>query len=220
MIEFTRPTFNKAINTALTIEKKDFVSKFELVRLGTIANVAAGNSAPQDNAFFSNGTYPFFRVSDVAKYHLTKDLTECADYLNEQGIKGLRLFPKGTILFPKSGASTYKDHRAILGVDGYVVSHLATINVISEDAILTPYLYEVLTLIKAQEIKPNSGYPSLNASDLENVKIPIPPMDIQQQIVAECQKVDEEYNTSRMSVEDYRKKIAQVFENLQVVGEG
>ena len=42
----------------------------------------------------------------------------------------------------------------------------------------------------------------------------------EQQIVAECAKVDEEYKTSRMSIEDYRKKIAQVFEDLQVIGGG
>lgn len=217
MLDFLKVDFDKTINTTNTIKKKDIASQYELVRLGTLAKVAAGNSAPQDNKLYDGGTHPFFRVSDVAKYHLTKDLIECADFLNEQGIIGLRLFPKGTILFPKSGASTYKDHRAIMGVEGYVVSHLATINVINEETILTPYLYEILALVKAQEIKPNSGYPSLNASDLENVKIPLPPMDIQKQIVAECANVDEEYNTSRMSVEEYRKKIAQVFENLQVI---
>ena len=61
-----------------------------------------------------------------------------------------------------------------------------------------------------------------NIQNLSNsigaIKIPLPPIDIQQQIVNECQKVDEEYNTSRMSVEDYRKKITQVFENQQVMG--
>lgn len=217
MIEFARPNFNKAINTALTIERKEIVSKYNLVRLGTVAKVSSGNSAPQEKTLYANGTHPFFRVSDVAKYHLTKNLTESADCLNEKGINGLRLFPKGTILFPKSGASTYKDHRAILGVDGYVVSHLATINVINEEIILIPFLYEILTLIKAKDIKPNSGYPSLNAGDLENVKIPLPPLDIQQLIVAECKKVDDEYNSSRMSIEEYRNRIVQVFENMQVM---
>ena len=61
----------------------------------------------------------------------------------------------------------------------------------------------------------------MNIKNLSNsigdIKIPLPPKDIQQQIVDECQKVDEEYNSSRMSIEDYHKKIAQVFENLQVI---
>ena len=48
-------------------------------------------------------------------------------------------------------------------------------------------------------------------------QIPLPPLPIQRKIVAECEKVDEEYNTSRMSIEEYKKKIAQVFERLEVI---
>ncbi|MBP5221509.1 MAG: restriction endonuclease subunit S, partial [Bacteroidaceae bacterium] len=39
---------------------------------------------------------------------------------------------------------------------------------------------------------------------------PLPPLDIQAQIVSECKKVDEEYNDSRMSIEEYKEKIAEV----------
>ena len=50
-----------------------------------------------------------------------------------------------------------------------------------------------------------------------NLRFPLPPLDIQSQIVSECEKIDEEYNTSRMSIEEYKKKISQVFENLEVI---
>lgn len=59
---------------------------------------------------------------------------------------------------------------------------------------------------------------SLNSSYLKKeVKIPLPPVDIQRKIVSKCEKVNEEYNSSRMSVDDYRKKIATVFEELEVI---
>ncbi len=213
MLDFSRTTFNKAIK--LTADKKiEIVSKYPLVKLGEIAEVSAGNSAPQEDSFYVDGKYPFFRVSDVAKEHLTSNLVKANDNLNDMGIIGLRLFKKGTILFPKSGASTYLDHRAIMGVDGYVVSHLATIFA-KKDKIAIKFLYETLTLVKAQDLKPGSGYPSLNVSDLENIKIPLPPIDIQSKIVTECEKVDKEYNTSRMSIEEYKKKIVEVFEKTQ-----
>ncbi len=215
MIDFSRVDFNKAIK--LTPDKKiEIKSKYPMVKLREVAEVSAGNSAPQNKDLFINGVYPFFRMSDVAKDHLSSNLIQSSDYLNEKGIEGMRLFNKGTILFPKSGASTYLDHRAIMGVDGYVVSHLSTI-VSDPDKILVKFLYEILVNIKARDIKPGSGYPSLNVSDIENIKIPLPPLSIQQQIVSECEKVDEEYNTSRMSIEEYKKRIAQVFENLEVI---
>ncbi|MGP1580620.1 MAG: N-6 DNA methylase [Wolinella sp.] len=215
MIDFSRLSFNKAIK--LTLDKKiEIKSKYPLVRLGEIAEVASGNSAPQEKRLFIDGKYPFFRTSDVGKVHLSKNLIEVADYLNDDGAERLKKYPKGTILMPKSGASTYLNHRAIMGVDGFVASHLATI-IADNEKILTDFLYELLVLVKVQNIKVNSDYPSLNKSDIDNIKIPLPPLAIQQQIVAECEKVDEEYNTSRMSIEEYKKKIAQVFERLEVI---
>ena len=41
--------------------------------------------------------------------------------------KRLRLFPKDSILIPKSGASVNLNHRAKLAIDAYVVSHLAVV---------------------------------------------------------------------------------------------
>lgn len=39
---------------------------------------------------------------------------------------------------------------------------------------------------------PKGQYPSINQSDLDSFQIPLPPLDIQQKIVEECKKVDEE----------------------------
>ena len=213
MMEFSKPSFDMQIKLS-TDKKIEIESKYPLVKLGDIADVSAGNGAPQDAEAFTGGKYPFFRMSDVAKEHLNPNLIHSNDYLNDKGIKGLRLYKKGTILFPKSGASTYLDHRAIMGVDGYVVSHLATIFANTE-IVLIRYLYEVLTLIKARDIKPGSGYPSLNVSDIENIKTPLPPLDIQKQIVSECDKVDDEYNRSCVGIEENKRKIAEVISKVK-----
>lgn len=79
---------------------------WELKKLGEVANVSSGNSAPQDKELFKNGIYPFIRTSDAGQ--IKKGIiNSCVDYLNGTGIKGLKLYRKGTILFPKSGASTF-----------------------------------------------------------------------------------------------------------------
>ena len=70
------------------------------------------------------------------------------------------------------------------------------------------------------EKMPKGQYPSINKTDIESLQIPLPPLDIQQQIVTECEAIDEEYNTSRMAIETYRKKISDIFERLEVVNRG
>ena len=218
MLDFSRTYFDASIKTNV-VKRVEFQSKYPLVNLWTLAKISSGNSAPQWESLFKWWKYNFFRVSDVAKYHLTKNLIESTTLLNEDWIKWLKKFPKWTILIPKSWASTYLDHRAIMWVDWYVVSHLATINVES-NKILTEYLYEIFINIKAKDLKPDSWYPSLNEADFSSIKIPLPPIDIQKKVIAECSKIDDEYNTSRMTVEEYKKKISDIFANLEIVKGG
>ena len=42
-------------------------------------------------------------------------------------------------------------------------------------------------------------------------------MDVQKKLVHACAKIDEEYNATRMSIETYRQKIADLFAELDVV---
>ena len=64
------------------------------VKVKEIARVMLGNSAPQDLNLFENGKYPFVRVSDLAKEHISYNLIETRDYLNDEGIKKRTLFPE------------------------------------------------------------------------------------------------------------------------------
>jgi type I restriction enzyme M protein len=195
MLNFDYPDFKKTISTTTQQQAKfELQSKYAAVRLGEIATVEMGNSAPQDRTLFENGIYPFIRTADVGKVHLSTNLMVVKDYLNDSGIKGLKKFTKGTILLPKSGASTYLNHRVIMGIDGYIAAHLAGITA-NQEKILTTYLYGVLVMVKSQNIKTNSDYPSLNKSDIVNIKVPLPPMKIQQKIAEEIEALEEKSKT-------------------------
>lgn len=60
----------------------------------------------------------------------------------------------------------------------------------------------------------------MNQENLKSIPIPLPPMEIQRAIVEECAVVDAEYETSRMSIEEYRSKISKVFVDLEVLARG
>lgn len=158
--------------------------QYEMVKLGDVAEISAGNSAPQDEKLFENGIYPFCRTSDVGKVHISSNFTDISDKLNDSGIQGLSLYKKETILLPKSGASTFLNHRVMLGVDSYVSSHLATIYR-DENKVLAKFLFYMLLSIDAKTITPNSAYPSLKLSEISNIEIPLPPMSVQEEIVKE-----------------------------------
>ena len=173
-------------------------SKFVKVSLGTVAKVTAGNPAPQDKKFFDGGEFPFVRMADVGAVHLSDNFVETAEKVNQKAVIGcrLRLYPVGTILFPKSGASTFLNHRALLGAPAYVTSHLACI-VCDENQIIPKYLYSLLCRVDAKDIAPNQKYPSLRLGDIRDIQIPLPPLEVQRKIVNEIEEKQNAIDAAR-----------------------
>ncbi|AYQ56452.1 restriction endonuclease subunit S [Bathymodiolus thermophilus thioautotrophic gill symbiont] len=154
---------------------------WEVKKLGEISLVGAGNSAPQNKELFKNGKYFFIRTSDVGKIK-KGHINSSNDLLSEEGILKLKLHKAGTILFPKSGASTFLNHRVIMDIDGYVSSHLATIK--PNKRIKDRYVWFYLIMIDAKDLMQNIAYPSLKLSDIRKIPIPIPLFPEQKRIVA------------------------------------
>lgn len=178
------------------------------VRLGDVCKITAGNSAPQDKALFQGGKYPFIRTSDVGEIHFGV-IENSRDKLNDVGIRGLRLFPKGSILFPKSGASTYLNHRVLLGVDAYVVSHLAVI--MPSEKVYPEFLLHALSLVDAKSLMQDNSYPSLRADEIGAAEIPLPPLAEQRKIVEKVEKALKRVDALKAQFERMEKSAADYF---------
>jgi len=183
---------------------------WDVKELGEVTIVGAGNSAPQKKELFVNGKFPFIRTSDVGKIR-KGSINSSVDYLNTEGVKKLKLFKKGTILFPKSGASTFLNHRVIMDIDGYVSSHLATIK--SKEILEDRFVWYYLRLIDAKDLMQDIAYPSLKLSDIKQIQIPLPPLQEQQHIVAILDKTFEAIEKAKANAEQNLKNSKELFEN-------
>ena len=183
---------------------------WKTVELKDVAIINSGNSAPQDKKLFKSGDFNFYRTSDVGRIGIGEILIS-KDKLNDLGILKLKKFEVGTILFPKSGASTFLNHRVILKKDGYVSSHLAGIkanNQLLEDK----YLFYFLTTIDSKNLVQDSSYPSLNLSVIKKIKFLLPPLPIQQKIVAKLDKIFAEIDKSIAAVETNAENANRLFQ--------
>lgn len=160
-----------------------------LVPLSSICIVGAGNGAPQGDAYFAGGKYPFVRMQDVGRC-ATPYITTTVDRLNDLALEKqtLRLWPQNSLLIPKSGASVALNKRAILSEPAYVVSHLA---VLVPGPLVDPeYLYHLLCKVDMMRLALDPAYPSLRTSDLARLRIPLPPLSEQQRIVEILQETE------------------------------
>src|SRR3990167_6973096 len=159
---------------------------WEWKRFGEIAEVVAGNPAPQGEEYFRDGRYPFLRVQDMGRLGNDSYIYKTHDYINDKAVQSLRLFPKGSVLFTKSGASTLLNQRAILGRDMFVVSHIAA--TIPHDGIMSEWLYYWLKTVDFNKLANATTLPSLPLSKAKDIYIPIAPPVEQKLIVSEIEK--------------------------------
>ena len=61
-----------------------------------------------------------------------------------------------------------------------------------------------------QELSTGSNINNLSSKILD-IRILKPPLEIQEQIVAKCEKVDNEFKTIRMEIDELKTKISEIF---------
>jgi type I restriction enzyme S subunit len=152
--------------------------EWDVARLHSLGRISAGGSAPQGSQYF-RGTNPFVRVQ-----HLDEDGYQVRrwDLITEDAVRKYRLslFPSGTIVFPKSGASIRLEKRAVLARPSYLVSHLCAI-VPNKDVVDRDFLFFALRSIPLGAEKAE-GYPTLSLREIRQRCVPLPPLPEQRAI--------------------------------------
>ena len=156
--------------------------------LGEVAQVTAGDPAPQRAEDFSDDGLPFVRMQDVGRFGQTICLAETKDRLSASASPRFKRFPAGSILVPKSGASIWLNHRAVLGMEAHVVSHLAVI--VPRSSLDTRFAYYWLCATDLAGVAHQADLPSMKTSDLAKLHLPVPPMAEQKRIVKLLDEAD------------------------------
>lgn len=205
MIDFEKVEFNKAIslnpsNSTQSEMSNPFAnSKYELVRLGDIIidNLKSKIKVKEAKENIT-GKYPFF-TSGTNIYRYDEYLIEGKNIFLSTGGNAIVQFYNG-----KSSYST----------DTYALKSN------NENYIDTYFLYILLkqleNFINCFLFK-GSGLKHLQKTELKSLKIPLPPLEIQKQIVAECEKVEEQYNTLSLSIKEYQKLIKAMLQKCGII---
>ena len=148
--------------------------------LSDICEVSAGQSAPQKKEFFSEDGYPFVRAGSLESLIVGNDKLEHIKDNIGKNLR-LRLFPKNTILFAKSGMSAKIGRVYKLLQPSYVVSHLATI-IPDEEKVNPDWLKRWFEFHPPSRLIPNEAYPSIKLSDILRLSLTVVPLEEQNRI--------------------------------------
>lgn len=163
-------------------------------RIETLCKVSSGNTAPQGDRYFENGSMPFIRMQHLnnmkeGKFPVNYDL------INDVAVesKRLKLIRKGSILLAKSGESIRSEKKAMLEFDSYVVNHLAILSDF-KDVIHSNYLFYYLQYFKLSSLISQTTTPSISLQDIKRIKVPFVHLETQIKIVDYLLTIDDSIN--------------------------
>lgn len=186
------------------------------VKLHEIAEISAGQGAPQGASNYSSDGLPFVKAGDLSDLLQGNSLDSIQKVSQEvAGEYKLRIFPSGTVVFAKSGMSSLKGLVYTLPSESYVVNHLACI--IPTDNI-SSYLEYYFRYKKPNELVRDYSYPSIRLSDISSIEIGLPSVKEIQKIVRILDLVSDMIRTQKDKVYHYDRliisKFREMFDNL------
>ena len=193
MLDFERTTFGKTMT--LSPKKKIVVeSKWPLIKLNDAAKLVRGVTYSKADQVTSRTNQIILTADNITlsgKFEINKEVFLSNDYKIPENKK----LKKGDVFICLSSGSM--DH---LGKVAYIKEDTnygagGFMGILRANNIIKSYfLYELLNDVVRQQIR-NTGFgTNINnlSSTIGDVKIPLPPKEIQQKIVDECLKIDKE----------------------------
>lgn len=214
MIDFKRTAFDKAIKTS-AFTNIDFVhSKWPLVSLGSLvstppqygANVAATEGNPLSD-------YRYIRITDINDSGELNNDWKTAERVDEQYI-----LTDKDLLFARSGATAGKPFlyhekfgKALFA--GYLIRFRFTEKVMPEYVFQFCLSEEYRKWVLAH--RGGTAQPNINAQQYSSFKLPLPPTDVQEKIVNECDAVDKGVAEAREQIAKAKEQIKQIISEVK-----
>ncbi len=160
------------------------ITDYEFVRLGEICAFEYGKALKESNRV--PGDYPVFGSNGIVGFH--------NEYLVEAPF--LVIGRKGS-----AGEVHYS------GQNGFPIDTTFYVKLEDEDRILLKYLFHALKKLDLRSVNVQAGVPGLNRNDAYQLHIPLPPLEIQREIVAEIEGYQRVMDGARAVLDAYRPQI-------------
>ncbi|MFP6321978.1 restriction endonuclease subunit S [Helicobacter pylori] len=185
----------------------------EFKTLEEVFEIKNGYTPSKNNPeFWKNGTIPWFRMEDIRENG--RILKDSIQHITPKALKGKKLFPKNSIII--STTATIGEH-ALLIVDSLANQQFTFLSKKANcDLALDMKFFFYQCFLLGEWCKNNtnvSGFASVDMSAFKKYKFPIPPLEIQQEIVKILDAFTE-LNTELNTELKARKKQYEYYQNM------
>lgn len=201
-IDFKSANFNKAINLSLASASNTNITspfenaKYELVKLEKICEMYQPKTITSAE-ILDEGDYKVYGANGVIGYY--------NKYNHE--FEEVALTCRGATC----GTVNLTEPKSWITGNAMIVSPL------NDSKVLKKFLFYVLPLADMKLVITGSAQPQITRTNLSQLKIPLPPLNIQQQIVEECQNVENQILQITQQIQTQKTLINAVLAKCKIV---
>lgn len=188
------------------------ITDYPLKRISELCKIGSGGTPARRHKEYYNGTIPWIKTGELHD----DILYDTEEKITQQGLENstAKLYPQGSLVVAMYGATIGKT--AKLGVDATTNQACAVLSFIDNNLIHTDYLWIYLQSQSSNLKKMAYGgaQPNINANIISNYLIPIPPINLQNSIVAHINKQKERIKLLKMQADDLRRGALVEFEKV------
>jgi type I restriction enzyme M protein len=178
--------------------------KYEIVKIGETFDTSSGGTPLKENEeYYLNGTIPWLRSGEVSQGYIYSSEIK----ITEKGLKNssAKVFPLNTVLVAMYGATA--GQVGILKFEA--CTNQAICGILPNDKAIPEFIYLIIKSQKDYLISLSGGgaQPNISQKIIRELKIPLPPLSIQEEIVAEIEGYQKIIDGAKMIVENYKPKI-------------
>lgn len=205
MLDFSHVEFDKQISLAPKAKAYQIESKWPLSRLSDLVEIISGGTPDTANETYWGGDIPWLSVTDFSSvsrfvYAAEKSITQ--EGLRNSSTKILQI---GDLIISARGTVG-----ALAQLGKPMAFNQSCYGLRSKGSMSNDCLFYVLSKeimqLKAQAT--GSKFDAITTRIFDEVKIPVPPPDVQAQIVAECQAIDAEVEQAKEIIQKEKDRVA------------
>lgn len=181
---------------------------WEIYNIGEICEIINGSTpSTKEKKYWDNGNIPWFTIEDIREQGRIINKTQ--KFITREGFKNssLRLLPKNTVLLCCTASvgeyaineielTTNQQFNGLVIKKGY------------ESKILPKFLFWAVANLKEELQKyVSSSFSYVSVGKLKKIDIPIPPIEVQKEIVKELDSYQKVIDGARQVVENYKPNI-------------
>ncbi|MGD0036371.1 MAG: N-6 DNA methylase, partial [Bacteroidota bacterium] len=178
--------------------------KWPIVRIEEIANTTSGGTPPRNRPeYFINGSIPWLKSGEVGQGRISK----AEEYITKEGLENSssKIIPANTVLVALYGATA--GQVGILQFDAAINQAICAI--ITNDRMLPNFLFQMLKTKTSDLIRLSTGggQQNLSQSIIKETELPLPPLEVQREIVAEIEGYQKLIDGARQVVDSWKPQI-------------